>query len=312
MPAWVADRVRERLPAAWELAVVGAPADGQGDGAAVSPQALAAVRDAEVYIGFGVAAEILEAAPRLRWAHSVSAGVGRSLSPEMLASQVVLTNSAGVYAPAIAETVVAAMLFFARGLDFVVRAQGERRWDKAPFDAPDSPVGELGGATLGVVGFGGIGREVARRAEALGMHVLAVRRSGGVPLPELLARSDYLLLALPETPETRGLIGAQELARLPAGAVLVNVGRGSALDESALLAALGSGRLRGAALDVFAREPLPPNSPLWTAPGMLVLPHVSGASPHFWRRQADLILDNLGRYLAERPLRNVVDKRAGY
>ncbi len=275
------------------------------------------MRGAEVYVGFGVPRDLFLAATagpdsRFRWAHSASAGVGGSLYPEMRDSDVVLTNSAGVYAPAIAETVIALLFHFARGLDFAVRAQAERRWDKAPFDDPASPVGELAGAALGIVGFGGIGREVARRAEALGMRVLAMRRTGGVPLEELLPQSNYLLLAVPETPATRGLIGERELALLPPGAVVVNVGRGSVVDEAALIEALRSGRLRGAGLDVFAREPLPPESPLWALPNVLVLPHVSGASPHFWRRQTELIRDNLGRYLAERPLRNVVDKSSGY
>ena len=309
--------IQSALPADWEAVVVGAPADGQGDGGGGSPEALAAVRGAEVYLGFGVPRDLMVAATtppdrRLQWAHSASAGVGASLYPEMRASDVVLTNSAGVYAPAIAETVMAVLFFFARGLDFAARAQAERRWDKAPFDDPESPVGELGGATLGIVGLGGIGHEVARRAKALGMEVLALRHSGGTPLDELLPRSDYLLLSLPETPETRGMIGAAELAELPTGAVLVNVGRGSVLDEVALVEALRSGHLRGAGLDVFAREPLPEDSALWTTPGVLILPHISGASPHFWTRQLDLIRDNLHRYLAGRPLRNVVDKAAGY
>ena len=317
IPDWVIAEIRSTLPAEWEAVVVVAPANGQGDGGGGSPEALAVVRGAEVYLGFGVPRDLFVAATTspagcLRWAHSGSAGVGASLYPEMRASDVVLTNSAGVYAPAIAETVLAVLFYFARGLDFAVRAQAERRWNKEPFDDPESPVGELGGATLGIVGFGGIGHEVARRAEALGMQVLALRRSGGMPLEELLPRSDYLLLSLPETPETRGMIGAAELAKLPQGAVLVNVGRGSVLDEGALVQALRSGHLRGAGLDVFATEPLPEDSLLWATPGVLVLPHISGASPHFWTRQLDLIRDNLHRYVGGRELRNVVDKTAGY
>lgn len=311
------EAIEGALPADWELEVVAAPANGEGDGGSVTPEALQAVRGAEVYIGFGIPRELFLAAithpgSRLRWVHSASAGVGGSLYPEMRDSEVILTNSAGVYAPAIAETVIALLFHFARGLDFAVRAQAQRRWDKVPFDDSASPVGELAGSTLGIVGFGGIGREVAGRAEALGMHVLPLRRTGGVPLEELLPQSDYLLLAAPETPATRGLIGARELALLPPGAVIVNVGRGSVLDEASLTDALRTGRLRGAGLDVFAREPLPPESSLWTLPNVLVLPHVSGASPHFWRRQTDLVRENVGRYLAGRPLRNVVDKSAGY
>ncbi len=131
-------------------------------------------------------------------------------------------------------------------------------------------------------------------------------------LQKLLAESDYVGLTLPATAETRGLLGAGELARMKPGAVLVNVARGSIVDEPALIEALRTGRLRGAALDVFAEEPLPPDSPLWELPNVLVLPHVSAVTPRFWRREADLLLDNLDRYLAGRPLRNAVDKELGY
>src|SRR5690606_1309241 len=192
------------------------------------------------------------------------------------------------------------------------------------FEAADTPVREVAGTTLGLVGFGGIGREVASRARALGMEVLALRRrraeapqgvevhSGPEGLAELLRRSDHLVLALPETPETRGMIGAAELAGMKEGAVLVNVARGGVLDEEALARALEGGRLRGAALDVFREEPLPPESPLWGLPNVLVTAHVSATSRGFWRRETDLIVENLRRYLAGEPLLNEVDKQAGY
>jgi phosphoglycerate dehydrogenase-like enzyme len=326
------EAIRGALPRGWELDVVEEPVDGRGDGGADSAgsrAALRAVQGAEVYVGFGVPQPLFRAATegpgaRLRWAHTAAAGVGGSLHAALRASRVVLTNGAGIYAEPIADTVLAMMLHFARGLDFAVRAQAARRWWKEPWEGADSPVRELADCTLGIVGLGGIGRAVARRGHALGMRVLATRRSGtegpeGVQvlagadaLERLLPRADYLVLAAPLTDATRGMIGEGELAALPAGAVLVNVGRGEVVDEEALVRALASGRLRGAGLDVFAREPLPPSSPLWSLPNVLVTPHVSGTSHRFWHRQTELILDNLRRYLAGEPLRNTVDTEAGY
>jgi phosphoglycerate dehydrogenase-like enzyme len=332
IPHWAVDEIRAALPDGWELADVAEPVDGRGDGGGDSPGARAArqaVRGAEVYVGFGVPADLFAAATdgpdgRLRWAHSASAGVGGSLHQAMRASDVVLTNAAGIYAEPMADTVLAMVLHFARGIDFAVRAQAQARWDKGPFDAADMPLRELSECTLGIVGLGGIGRAVARRGVALGMRVVATRRSGtdgpeGVEvfsgadaLDRILPRSDVLVLAVPQTDETRAMVGARELAMLPEGAVVVNVARGGVVDEDALIAALRGGRLRGAGLDVFTREPLPEDSPLWALPNVLVLPHVSGASHRFWRRQTDLIIQNLRRYAAGEPLLNTVDKQAGY
>jgi phosphoglycerate dehydrogenase-like enzyme len=328
-PPWVLDEIRGALPADWALDVVDQPADGQGDGGPAGAAALAAVRGAEVYVGYGFSPALFAAATsgpdaRLRWVHSAAAGVGGSLHPAMEASEVVLTNSAGVHAEPMADTVLAMVLHFARGVDFAVRAQAERRWWKVPFEAADTPVRELAECTMGVVGLGGIGRAVARRGAALGMRVVAARRrSGDGPdgvevlagpgaLERVLERSDFLVLTLPLTEETRGLVGAAELARLPRGATVINVGRGAVIDEGALVEALRSGHLRGAGLDVFAREPLAADSPLWGLANVLVTPHVSATSHRFWRRQTDLLLENLRRYLAGRALLNTVDKRAGY
>lgn len=324
MPGWALEEIRAALPDEWELTVVDAGSDGRGDGGGPSPQALAAVRGAEVYLGYGVPAELFAAADELRWAHSAAAGVGGSLHRAMVESDVVLTNSAGIHAEPMAETVLAAILHFARGLDFAVRAQGRAEWDKAPFEAADTPVREIAGSTLGIVGLGGIGRAVARRATALGMRVVATRRreadapegvelrTGADGLARLLEESDWTVVAVPLTPRTRGMIGAAELARVPRGAVLVNVARGGVVDEAALADALRGGRLRGAALDVFSREPLPATSPLWGLPNVLLTPHVSATSRSFWRRQTDLVVENIQRYLAGRPLLNTVDKHAGY
>lgn len=318
-------RIREALPADWQAVTIRAAVDGSADGAgAASPEALAAVADAEVYLGMGIPAEILRAGPGLRWVHSATAGVGGSLSPEMLDRDVVFTNSAGVHSPPMAETVLGMMLHFARGLDAAVRARARGEWDAGWFHGGDSPVRELGRSTVGVIGYGGVGRAVAAHAAALGARVLALKRSpaeapdgiellyGRGGLDRLLAESDYLVLTVPETPQTRGLIDDAALEAVKPGAVLVNVARGGVLDEDALVRALDDGRLRGAALDVFAAEPLPPEHPFWRLPNVLLTPHVSATTPHFWERQTALIVDNLRRYLDGRPLRNVVDKRAGY
>ena len=342
MPDWVPSALRDALPSNWELVVVDEPTDGSGDGAArVSPGVLAAVKDAEVYFGYGIPAEILLAGPHLRWVHSGAAGVGGSLHDTMKASDVVFTNSAGIHAPPMAETVLAMMLFFGRGIDRAVAGQREGRWATNAFYEASVPPFELASATVGIVGFGGIGREVARRVAALGARVIAVKRTPPVPgeadleplagggelgsciellhgesgLDAVLRESDVVVLAAPDTPETRGSIDAGALARMRPGAILVNVARGSLVDEDALVEALRSGRLRGAGLDVFAREPLPEEHALWGMDQVLITPHVSAVTLGFWRREADLILRNLERHLTGVPVsewENVVDKTAGY
>jgi len=324
-PPWVVEEIRAALPEEWECVSLSAAADGTGDGGGVAAEVLDAVRGAEVYLGYGVPRELfLAAGETLRWVHSAAAGVGGSLYPEMVESGVVLTNSAGVHAEPIADTVLAMMLHFARGVDWAVRAQAERRWGKEPFEAANAPVRELSEGTVGLLGLGGIGAAVARRALALGMRVAAARRSsadgprgvevlaGEGALDRLLPLSDYLVVTVPRTAETEGMVGARELALLPRGAVVVNVSRGGIVDEEALAEALRGGRLRGAALDVFATEPLPASSPLWGLPNALLLPHVSGTSHRFWRRETDLIAANLRRYLSGARLLNTVDKHAGY
>jgi phosphoglycerate dehydrogenase-like enzyme len=178
---------------------------------------------------------------------------------------------------------------------------------------------------VGIFGYGGVGREVARRARALQARVLAFDREsfassdpglesihGPGGFGRLLAGSDFLVVTAPETPETAGAIDGAALARMKPSAVLVNLSRGRIVDEDALVAALAEGRLRGAGLDVYATEPLPSGHPLWSLPNVVMTPHVSAVSRHFWRRQTDLIVENLRRYLAGETLLNLVDKVAGY
>jgi phosphoglycerate dehydrogenase-like enzyme len=342
MPDWVPDRIREALSPDWELVVVDEETDGSGDGAArVSPAVLEAVADAEIYFGYGIPAPLLEAGPGLRWVHSGAAGVGSSLTPTMLERDVVFTNSAGIHAPPMAETVLAMLLHFSRGLDFALDAQRRGAWTKEPYYAASAPLMELSTATVGIIGFGGIGREVARRVASLGARVIAVKRNparageanlqpvsgGGVlgsriemvwgdsGLDAVLRECDAVVVSAPDTPETRGMIDAGALARMKPGAVLINVARGSLVDEAALVEALREGRIRGAGLDVFAQEPLPADSPLWSLPNVVLTPHVSAVTRGFWTRETELIVGNARRYLTDAPpetWENVVDKQAGY
>ncbi len=329
MPPWAEVEIRDALPPEWQLEAIRAPVSGEGDGGGVTSEALAAVRGAEVYIGMGVPREIFVVATTgpeaaLRWAHTGSAGVGAALYPEMLASDVMLTNSAGVMGPPIAETVLGMALYFARGFDLALETVRRHEWAKEAIYEPSSPVRELGGATMGIIGYGGVGREVGARARALGMRVLATKRTPA-PAPEgvellfgdeglrrLLAESDVVVLTVPGTRETKALIGREQLALMKREAVLINIARGTIVDEPALIEALRQGRLRGAGLDVFAKEPLPLDSPLWDMPNVLGTPHVSAVSPLYWQRETELIVENLGRYLAGRPLLNGVDKARGY
>jgi len=326
-PPSVVPAIRAALPADWELVEVTTPVSGRGDGSGISDDALRAVRGAEVYFTLGLPRPLLQAAleppASLRWVHSGAAGVASLLHPELARHDVMLTNSAGIHAPAMAETVLGMMLHFFRGLDHAVRAQQRGEWRAEPFEQLDSGIRELDGATLGIIGFGGIGRELARRARALGMHVVATRRrnipsedatilTGSDALDTLLRESDVVAVTVPSTGETRGMIGAAQLAQMKRDALLVNVGRGDVVQDDALITALSDGRVRGAALDVFAEEPLPPSSPLWQMPNVLIMPHVSATSPRYWERELDLMLHNLDAYIRGTPLRNRVDYAAGY
>ncbi len=327
MPDRDAERIRGVLPADWELVRVTEEADGSSDGAPrVTPALLEALRDAEVYCGFGIPREVFAASEELRWVHSGAAGVGGSLYREMLESDVIFTNSAGTHGVPVAEHALAMMFYFARGLDHVVASRlAGRPWERDRVAAEPSPVRELSGSVVGVVGYGGIGREIGRRAKALGMQVWALRRDASGPRPpevdrllgpeslhDLLAASDYVVIAVPHTRETDNLIGASELSLMGRHAVVINVSRGGIIDEDALVEALRARAIRGAGLDVFREEPLPPASRFWELDNVCLTPHVAGVSPRFWERETELILENTRRYLAGEPLLNVVNKQAGY
>lgn len=342
LPDSARDAIVAALPDGWSVKFMETLADASGDGIPnVTDELLDAVADARVYMGYGIPAEVLEAGTNLAWVHSGAAGVATSLGPAMMSRDVLFTNSAGIHAVPMAETVMAMIHYFARGLDVAVRSQRAGRWGAPAYWASDAPVREIGASTVGVLGYGGIGREVAVRAAALGSSVVAVRRRARgaaesrasaaasvgpaaahprIPvgadnsmLERAITGSDYLVLTLPETDETRGILTRERLFSMKPGSVLINVARGRLVDEDALLEALGAdGPLRGAGLDVFHEEPLPAGHPFYSHPRVLVTPHVSATTRGFWARQTALITENLGRFTRGERLRNLVDKQAGY
>ena len=325
IPAASIHAIRAALGAGWEVLEVRAPAASDGDGGAGTPEAVAAARGAEIYLGYGVPAGVVAAGRgTLRWAHSGTAGVGATL-PHVAGSGIVLTNSASVHADPIADWTIAAIGYFARGFDRMREFQRQEHWARSEFAGLEIRVREFAELRLGVFGLGGIGAAIARRAAALGMQVAGVRRRpdrggpegvawvGGLgDLPRLAAESDCFVIAAPHTVETKGAVTGRILERLPPEAIVVNVSRGSLLDEEALLDLLDRSRLRGAALDVFATEPLPRGHRLWRHPRVLVSPHVAAVTARFWERETGLIAENIGRYLAGSPLVNTVDLEAGY
>lgn len=303
------------------------PAVSDGDGGTKpAPELLAAIVDAEVYFGFGFPRPLFLAAEKLRWIQSSSAGVASLLYPEMMESDVVITNSAVIMGDPIAEQALAGIFYFVRNLDIAVDQQRRSEWNKEPFVSDPSMVRELSECRALIIGMGGIGSAVGRRLSAMGCPCVGLRRKAEQRLPkgferagtledidEELPRADIVVLATPLTPLTRGVLSATRFDCLRTGAIVVNVARGALLDEDALIRSLADGRLRGAVLDVFAEEPLPVTSPLWGMRNVLITPHVSAVSPRlFWERALDLFLDNWERYRAGMPLRNQVDKHAGY
>ncbi len=241
-------------------------------------------------------------APRLRWIHALAAGVDTLPLAELRGTHVVLTNSRGLYADALGEWVMAAMLWFAKDLPRLACNKAAHKWD--PFN-----VERLEGKTLGIIGYGGIGRAVAKRAEAMGMQIIASRRSAAVPAA---FQADYVVLSVPLTPETRGLMSAERMARMKPSSVLINVSRGAVVDEDALVDALRNHRIRGAALDVFRTEPLPPDHPLWSLDNVLISPHSADWTADSHERAMRFFIENWRRYERGEPLENVVDTSAGY
>ena len=264
--------------------------------------------------------ELFPAAKKVRWVHSLSAGVENIMFPELIESPVPLTNARGVFAESLGEFVIAAALYFAKDFPRMLRSQARGKWDQFDVDV-------LYRQSMAIVGYGEIGRAAARRAKALGMKVFATRRRPELlnddPLvdegfsvdrrKEMIAKADYVVVAAAITPETRGLIGAEEFAVMKPTAVIMNVGRGPVIDEAAMIRALEAKTIRGAALDVFDTEPLPEGHPFWNPENNVLLsPHTADHIEGWLADAVSFFVENFGRFYRGEPLQNIVDKRAGY
>lgn len=292
---------------------IGKTADALGD----------AVRDARVLFNWtGSKPEVkkvLESAPKLEWIHAMYAGLDRSLFPELVASPIPLTNGSGVFSQSLGEFVMLGILYFAKDVPRRMRAKAEHKWDV--FDNA-----EIRRQTVGIVAHGDIGRAVAQRAKAMGMRVLAHRKNtapragdenvdrvyAASELHAMLPECDYIAVTAPLTEETRGMIGRREFELMKPSAVILNVGRGPVIDEASLVEALRTRRIRGAALDVFDVEPLPPDHPLWDLDNLFMTSHCADHVEGWVESAVLFFLDQFRRWRNGEPLKNVVDKRAGY
>jgi phosphoglycerate dehydrogenase-like enzyme len=291
--------------------------------AASSQEAISLASEADVLFVWNSDREtiqrVLECASRAKWLHIRFAGLDTVMSPELAASPIPLTNGRGVFSQSLGEFVLAAVLYFAKDIPRMRRNQMAGKW--APFD-----VQEISRQTMGIVGYGDIGRACGSRAKAMGMRVLALRRHpersngdanvdrtyGWDGLKEMLAESDYVVVAAPLTPETKSMIGDAAFAAMKKTAVIINVGRGPVIDEPALIRALESGRIRGAGLDVVAVEPLPAGSPLYGMENVLLSPHCADHTADWFQNAMAFFLQQLARFQNGRKLENLVDKTRGY
>jgi phosphoglycerate dehydrogenase-like enzyme len=280
--------------------------------------------DTNIFVGYSLRAEQLVYARELKWIHSTAAGVAQLMYPELRQSAITVTNASGIFSVPMAEHTMGLILAMARNFPDSMRYQDQAKWSVQDLWDKPQHLTEINGSVLLIVGYGSIGRELASRAKAFNMRVWGVTRSGNgdstpaekilaiSQLNEALPHADYVVISAPETAETRHLIGAAQIARMKRGARLVNVARGSLLDETALLNGLVSGALGGAALDVTSVEPLPPQSPLWHAPNLFITPHTSAISERLWLRETELFLKLLEEWFEGKPLSNRVDFSRGY
>jgi phosphoglycerate dehydrogenase-like enzyme len=279
------------------------------------------IRDADAAYGY-LSADLLAAAQRLKWVQCPRAALETVLFPELISHPSVMTNMRGIYADVVADHAMAFLLMFARGMPYHLRAQKAHEWP--PHYSIGPPCALLCESTLGIVGFGEIGRALGSRAAASGMDIVAVDERaneaadaaselwGPERLADLLERSDFVAFCLPETPQTVGLIGEEELSRMKPTAFLINVGRGRVVRLDALTAALKAERLAGAGLDVFEVEPLPSEHPLWNMPNVIITPHQSARGVPESQRRTAFLIENVRRFAESRPLLNLVDKKRRY
>ena len=280
--------------------------------------------DTDIFVGYSLRAEQLKDAKRLKWIHSTAAGVSQLMYPELRDSGILVTNPSGIFSVPMAGHTMGLLVAVARNFLDSVRHQEQAHWGVQDIWNKPQQLTELNGQVLLIVGYGSIGRELGRRAKAFDMRVWGVTRSGkgdtahaekiaaANQLDEVLPEADYVVLAAPETTETKQLMDAGRIAKMKRGARLINVARGSMLDEDALIRALETGALGGAALDVTGIEPLPAGSPLWKAPNLFITPHTSAVSDRLWVRETALLMEFLERWFDGRELFNRVDFAKGY
>lgn len=313
LPPWFGERLRREFP---DLKVV------QRDSYDGIEQEL---RDAEVIFTISLRPEQFATARSLRWIHAPTAAVHQLLFPELINSPVVVTNSREVHGTVVAEHVMALIFALAKKIPQAAQLQQSRTWGQESIWKEGQHPQEIAGATLGLIGVGSIGRRVAQMASLLDMRVIAVREhvEKGTPdgveqvfpisqLHELLRDSDYVVIAAPLTPATQGIINSATLAQMKASGYLINVGRGPQVEAAALVDALRTRRIAGAALDVFDREPLPADSPLWELKNLLITPHTAGLTDRLWSRHYELFAENVRRYRAGQALLYIVNKQKGY
>jgi phosphoglycerate dehydrogenase-like enzyme len=280
--------------------------------------------DTDIFVGYSLRAKQLKEAKKLKWIHSTAAGVAQLMYPELRDSGIAVTNPSGVFSVPMAEHTMGLLLALARNFPDSVRGQDRSEWVQQKLWDKPQHLTELNGQVLLIVGFGSIGCEIARRAKAFDLRVWGVTRSGegdrsltekivaAKDLGAVLPEADFVVVAAPETSQTKHLIGEREFAQMKPSARLINVGRGSLLDEAALIRALASGKLGGAALDVTETEPLPPESPLWKAPNLMITPHTSAVSDRLWHRETALLLELLELWFSGKELFNQVNFARGY
>ena len=258
------------------------------------------------------------ACPKIRWVHSRSAGLDKSLFPELVQSPVPLTNGSGVFSPSLGEFALAAILYFAKDFRRMIRNQQAGRWEQFLVE-------EIAGQTVGIVGYGDIGRAVASRVHAMGMHVLALKRhapAGGDPLIDrfyppaeisaMLAECDYVVVATPLTPETHHMISDAAFDAMKPSGVIINVGRGPCIDQAALIRALNQGKIKGAGLDVFEEEPIPAGDPIFKFENVLVSPHCADQTKVWLQHAMEFFIRQYQRFSTNQPLENIVEKHLGY
>ncbi len=311
-PSWFSERLRQEFP---QLHVIHLPDYKRVD---------AEILDTDIAITWSIRPEQVKAAKRLRWIHSPAAAVHTLIFPELINSKIQITNAREVHGPVVAEHVIAQIFALAKKIPDAVRLQQKHEWGQQRMWEEQPRVREVAEATVGLIGMGSIGRAVARSAKALSMRVIAAREHpekgsegaeavfGPTQIDEVFRQADYIVLAAPITPATTALANAERLALMKPDACLINVGRGALVDEAALAVALREKRIGGAALDVFPKEPLAPDSPLWDLPNLLITPHTAALTDKIWERHYALFSENLRRYLAGQPLLFLVDKNKGY